>query len=123
MSVDIIVPAHNRVEWLRECLLAVLHQSYPNLRLIIIDDGSTTLLSKEPALAAIINDERVIMFRKENAGGPAAARNVGLDAAKGDYALMLDSDDILEPTAIATLVRALDRSRAEFAGGAWANFS
>src|SRR5689334_10576534 len=105
ISADVIIPAFNRVDWLIECLVSVLGQSYSPLRLILIDDGSTPPLSDCPILAEILRDDRVRLIRSANRG-PAAARNLGLARADGDFVLMLDSDDVLERTGLETLVRA-----------------
>jgi glycosyltransferase involved in cell wall biosynthesis len=121
MSVDVIVPAFNRVEWLAECLDSVIEQSYPNFRLIVVDDGSVPPLSDRPALAAIFRDGRVRLIRSAN-NGPAAARNLGLMAADGAFVLMLDSDDILEPTGLEALVGAARAAGTDAAVGGWADF-
>src|SRR5438132_1564193 len=122
MPVDVIIPAHNRVEWLRDCLLSVLAQTYRSFRLIVVDDGSTPPLATNLLLAEIIRDERVRLLAKPN-GGPPIARNFGLDYAEAEYLLMLDSDDILEGDAIETMLNAAVASNAEFIAGAWGNFS
>src|SRR3954453_8603885 len=90
MSVDVIVPAFNRVEWLAECLSSVITQSYPNFRLIGVDEGSTPPLSDWPTLAAIFHDGRVRLIRSANKG-PASARNLGLAMADSEFVLTLDS--------------------------------
>lgn len=121
-SVAIIVPAYNRVEWLRECLLAVLGQTFTDFRLIVVDDGSTPPLAEQPMLAAITQDPRVTLIRKEN-GGPASARNLALDMLDDGYVLVLDSDDILEPSAVETLLGAARGTGADFIAGSWTGFS
>jgi glycosyltransferase involved in cell wall biosynthesis len=122
MPVYVIVSAYNRTEWLRVCLLSVLHQTYKDFKLVVVDDGSVIPLIEQPELTMIAADPRVVFLRKPN-GGPASARNHGLDNVSDGYVLMLDSDDVLEPMAIEKLLDALLRSRAEFAAGAWANFT
>jgi glycosyltransferase involved in cell wall biosynthesis len=119
--VYVIVPAFDRVEWLQACLLSVLRQTCHDFKLIVVDDGSVTPLVEQPELVEIAADQRVVFLRKPN-GGPASARNYGLDTVSHGYVLMLDSDDVLEPTAIENLLNAVRQSRVDFAVGAWASF-
>ena len=84
ICVNVIVPAFNRIAWLVECLASVLDQSYPNFRLIVVDDGSTPPLADQPALAAMFRDGRVRLIRSPHKG-PAPARNLGLDAADARF--------------------------------------
>jgi glycosyltransferase involved in cell wall biosynthesis len=121
MYVDVIVPAFNRIEWLVECLVSVIAQSYPNFRLIVIDDGSAPPLSDQPALAGILRDDRVRLIKSANKG-PAAARNLGLAAADGEFVLMLDSDDVLERTGLEMLIDAARAAGTDAAIGGWADF-
>jgi glycosyltransferase involved in cell wall biosynthesis len=121
MSVDVIVPAFNRVEWLDECLNSVLQQSYPDFRLIVVDDGSTPPLADRPALSGIWRDGRVRLIRSANKG-PASARNLGLAAADGEFVLLLDSDDILEPGGLETLIGAAQATGTDAAVGGWTDF-
>lgn len=121
MRVDIIVPAFNRVEWLIECLVSVIEQSYRDCRLIVVDDGSVPPLAEQPALTAILRDGRTRLLRSANKG-PAAARNLGLAAADGEFVLMLDSDDVLERTGLEMLVAAARAAGTDAAVGGWTDF-
>lgn len=92
--VSVIVPAYNAEKYIVKCIESVIKQTYSNLELILVDDGSTDTTgrlcdkySKE--------DKRVCVIHKKNAG-VAAARNTGLQAATGKYIVFLDSDDWLD---------------------------
>ena len=91
MKISIIVPVFRTEKYLRQCIESVLHQSYHNLELILIDDGSD---DASPAICDEYaeGDSRVIVWHQENAG-LSAARNAGIRIASGDYILFLDSDD------------------------------
>ena len=93
--ISVIVPVYNRKETLGRCVQSLRSQTYEELEIILVDDGSTdgsgalcTELSKE--------DVRIRVIRKEN-GGVSSARNAGIEAAKGDYLMFADSDDYVEP--------------------------
>lgn len=106
MMFSIIIPVYNVEQYLRDCLDSVLHQSFADWEAICVDDGSTdTSAAILDEIAAI--DPRVIVVTQSN-GGLSSARNAGLEVAKGDYLLFLDSDDWLEPEALKTLSDHLD---------------
>lgn len=93
----VIVPVYNVEDYLRECLDSLLNQTYPNLEIILSDDGS------RDASAAICDeyaakDPRVKVIHKEN-GGCATARNAALNLARGEFITFADSDDWLAPDA------------------------
>lgn len=90
-KISIIVPVYNVQEYLNECVNSVLKQSYENLELILVDDGSTDGCSTMCDEFAI-KDARVRVIHKPN-GGLSDARNIGLLQAKGKYVCFLDSDD------------------------------
>lgn len=100
--VSIIIPTYNRAALLRETIESVLAQSYPAIELIVVDDGST---DHTPAMLATYAD-RIRVIRKVNGGG-TAARNTGIQAARGAFISVLDHDDLLLPTKIERQVRLL----------------
>ena len=103
--VSIIIPVYNASKYLSDCLDSVLSQSYSQLEVILIDDGSRDdSLSLCRQYAA--RDERVFVIHQKN-GGPGAARNAGLEQATGEYLLFFDSDDLVFPNAIETMVTAM----------------
>lgn len=88
---SIIVPVYNAEKYLDVCIESVLSQTYTEFELILIDDGSVDS-SKVICDKWASIDQRVVLICQENAGA-AAARNIGIDAATGDYIMFLDSDD------------------------------
>lgn len=100
--VSIIVPIYNTERYLSKCLESIRTQTYPNIEVIMVDDGSTDG-SKSVASSYSEADNRFRLFSQENAG-VSAARNHGLDVAEGEYILFVDSDDWLEPQMIEKLV-------------------
>ena len=114
--VSVIVPAYNATHTIADCMRSVQLQSYANVELIIVDDGSTDeTLSK--ARVQSLRDERVKVIALSH-GGQGRARNKGLEAAQGDYILFLDADDMLVDTAIEAAI-----NRCELDGSDYAVFS
>lgn len=85
-KVGLIVPIYNASRFLRECLEAILNQSYQNLEVVLVDDGSTDKESVEIAKEYVQRDLRFVLFIKEN-GGQGSARNVGIEYCLGNYVL------------------------------------
>ena len=101
--VSVIVPVYNAEEYLRYCIDNIVSQTYRNIEIILINDGSTDT-SPEICDEYAQQDERIKVISKEN-GGPSDARNVGLKAAKGEYICFCDSDDYFTaPDVIEALV-------------------
>lgn len=100
--VSIILPVYNVGEYLEECFYSIVKQTYSNIEIIFVDDGSTDnsaeLLEKFKAL-----DSRVRVFRKEN-GGVSTAKNVGLKHANGEYITFIDPDDYVSDNYIEYLL-------------------
>ena len=92
--ISIIIPCFNAEKTLENCLQSVVQQSYANLEIIIIDDGSTdeTSLIYNKFQS---NDERILVLKQQNSG-VSKARNTGVKAATGDYICFVDSDDWAE---------------------------
>ena len=105
-KVSIIIPVYNTEKYLFSCIESVQHQTYSNIEIICIDDGSTDssghLLDTYAKL-----DRRLKVLHKLN-GGLSSARNAGLDIATGDIIMFLDSDDWLESNAIENIVLAFN---------------
>ena len=101
-EVSVIVPIYNCEEYLKECLDSILSQSFEDFELILVDDGSPDrcgMIVDEYASA----DARIKAIHTENRG-QSAARNRGLDEAKGKYVYISDSDDILSPNLLETVL-------------------
>ena len=92
MKLSIIIPVYNVAPYLRTCVESVLEQTYQNLQIILVDDGST---DSSGALCDQLakQDKRIQVLHKKN-GGLSDARNAGLKVATGDYVAFLDSDDV-----------------------------
>jgi len=103
--ISCIVPVYNGAAFLAEAIDSILGQTHRPLEIIIVDDGSTD------GTAGVIAGygDRVIVLRQDNAG-PGAARNRGLEAARGDYLAFLDADDLWAPQKLALQLEQFDRS-------------
>ena len=101
-KVSIIIPAYNLEAYIKKSVLSCIEQSYKNIEIIIVDDGSTdntwNIIYK---MQNLFNN--VVAIHKEN-GGVSSARNLGINNATGDYIVFLDGDDWLEKDAISYLV-------------------
>ncbi|MBE6950595.1 MAG: glycosyltransferase [Ruminococcaceae bacterium] len=95
MKYSVIIPVYNAAQTLPRCLDSLAQQSYPDAELLLIDDGSTDD-SGAICRAYAARDPRIVLLHKEN-GGVSTARNLGLDRARGEYVLFVDSDDHVEP--------------------------
>ena len=99
--ISIIVPVYNVAGFLREALDSLISQTYANIEIIIVDDGSTD--DSDTICNEYKKDPRVTVLHQENKG-LSEARNSGLEAMTGDYVAFLDSDDALKPGAIAKIL-------------------
>ena len=104
-KISIIVPVYNVEKYLHRCVESVLNQSYKNLEIILIDDGSTDESGKI-CDEFKKNDNRIKVVHKEN-GGISDARNAGLNEATGEYIAFVDSDDWISPVMIERLYHTL----------------
>lgn len=93
--ISVIVPIYKVADYLPKCLDSILNQTYKNLEIILVDDGSPDLSPKICDEYAT-KDSRIIVIHKMN-GGLSSARNAGLEIATGEYIAFVDSDDWLEP--------------------------
>ena len=101
-KVSIIIPMYNAEKSVKRCLKSVLRQTYKNIEIICVNDGSKD--STEEIVASICKtDTRVVLINKEN-GGVSSARNLGIEQATGYYIQFLDVDDALEQNATERMV-------------------
>ncbi len=114
-TISVIVPVHKVEEYLEECVRSLLGQTFPDLEILLVDDGSPDGC---PQLCDRLAEEdpRIRVLHQEN-GGQSAARNAGLDAAKGRYILFLDGDDTALPDMCETLYGLMRTADAEIAAG------
>ena len=89
--VSVVIPVYNAEKYLKKCVLSVIEQSYKNIEVILVNDGSTDSSSIICRHFESI-DNRISYIEQENSG-PSVARNAGLEKSKGEYILFLDSDD------------------------------
>ena len=105
---SVLVAVYNAAPYLRACLDSILHQSVDELQILCVDDASTdgslSILSEYAA-----RDRRVEVIRLDRNQGQAAARNVALSRAKGEWILMVDADDLLGEDALEELARTMKR--------------
>ena len=109
--VSVIIPVYNVKPYLAEALGSVVHQSYPQLEILVIDDGST---DGSGALCDhyAAHDPRIRVIHQSNRG-LSAARNAGLDAMTGQAVAFLDSDDAFSPEMIRAMLEAMQREQAD----------
>lgn len=110
--VSVVIPIFNRFHLLAGAISSVAKQSHKNLEIILVDDGST---EDQATLNAIIENATVcIRLIRQNNAGPAAARNVGWQAARGKYVAFLDADDLFLPSKIETQLRFMEKNNLVF---------
>ena len=103
-EVSIIIPSFNRSFFLRNFSIpSVIKQTFENWEIIVVDDGSTD--DTEVICKEFADKDSRIRYIKEKNKGPSSARNLGIREAKGEFVLLLDSDDILMPNALEELLR------------------
>ena len=112
-KISVIIPVYNTSSLLRRCLDSVVNQTYKNLEIILINDGSTDN-SLEICKEYALKDKRIVIIDKANEGG-GKARNAGLDIATGDYIAFVDSDDEVDVRIFELLYSYLQKNNAEMA--------
>ena len=110
--VSIIVPCYNVEQYLDRCIYSLIHQTYSNIAIIMVDDGSTDKTGKICDMYES-QDDRIKVIHKQN-GGLSDARNVGLSEVNGEYVFFVDSDDEIYENCIELHVRAIEHEKADF---------
>ena len=113
--ISVIVPVYNTEKYLKKCIDSIRNQTHADLQIIIIDDGSTDH-SGEIADEIAGEDARIFVKHTEN-GGQAAARNMALDIAEGEFVAFVDSDDALPLDACAEMLRVMEQYDADLVAG------
>lgn len=109
--ISVIIPVYNVERYIKKCVISVLNQDCKQLEILLIDDGSTDASGKIcDELAG--TDTRIRVFHQKNQG-LSAARNRGIDAAKGDYLGFVDADDYIEPDMYSMLLHNLEEEQAD----------
>lgn len=106
--ITVIIPVYNVEPYIRRCLDSVISQTYTDLEILLVDDGSTDL-SGTICDEYAISDERIKVIHKEN-GGLSDARNVAIEQMKGTYVTFIDSDDWVSPRYVELMYLALRES-------------
>ena len=119
-KITVIVPVYNVENYLEKCLDSLINQTYKNLEIIVINDGSTDN-SGEICQEYAQKDNRIVYIEKEN-GGQAEARNMGLDRMTGSYVTFVDSDDWVELDYVETLYKKITEYQADIAVGNYYSF-
>ncbi|MBO8173073.1 MAG: glycosyltransferase [Bacillaceae bacterium] len=102
--ISVIIPVYNREQFIAEAIDSVLNQTYPQVEIIVVNDGSTD------ETARVLNTYRdKIRYIEQENRGPSAARNTGIRAARGDFIAFLDSDDLFLPEKLAEQIRLFDQ--------------
>lgn len=117
--VSVIVPVYKVEKYLNQCVTSIVHQTYKDLEIILVDDGSPDTC---PQLCDkwSLKDERVKVVHKPN-GGLSDARNAGLSEATGEYVLFIDSDDWISLNMVSDLVEIMEKENADMSICQFAN--
>ena len=107
--ISVIVPVYNVAPYLDRCVKSIVEQTYKNLEIILIDDGSTDASGDMCDIWAK-KDSRIQVIHKPN-GGQSEARNMGIDHSTGDYLSFADPDDWLDTSMLETLFSAIRDNR------------
>lgn len=108
-KISIIIPVYNAHSYIRQCLNSLLNQTFTDFEIICVDDGST---DNSVEIIESFDDPRINIIKQENTGA-GAARNVGMNAAKGEYLSVLDADDFFKPQMLETLYNTITKEKAD----------
>lgn len=116
-KISVIIPVYNQLEYFKKCITSVVNQTYSNLEIICVDDGSTD--GVELFLDAVaMKDERIIVIHQENKG-ESNARNVALEKATGEYIAFVDCDDWIEIDMYEELITKAEEENLDIVAGSW----
>lgn len=112
--ITIIIPVYNTEKYLKKCVMSIVNQTYKNLEIILIDDGST---DSSPMICDTLaeKDNRITVIHQAN-GGLSSARNTGLDNMHGDYVMFVDSDDYTDTNMIEFLLNQIGNADISMCG-------
>ena len=111
--ISVVVPVYNVQQFLNKCVISIIKQSYSNLQIILVDDGSTDNSGSQCDKLAL-QDKRIIVVHKTN-GGLSSARNEGMKKVSGEYVTFVDSDDFIGRCFIENLLNAARIKNAKIA--------
>ncbi|MBW8364356.1 MAG: glycosyltransferase [Rhizobium sp.] len=118
--ISVVMPCYNAAPYVEEAIECVLQQSYRNVELIVVDDGSNDASMRIVERLAAGNPDRITVLHQTNSG-PYAARNHGLSHARGNFVAFLDADDYWHPDALNRLHAAMTETLADVAYCGWQN--
>lgn len=108
---SIIIPIYNTEKYIKQCLISILEQSFPNFEVLLIDDGST---DNSIDICQSMHDSRIRIIKKKNEG-VSIARNIGLNHTKGKWVIFIDSDDFLiNNHVLKTIYKTISAQQAEW---------
>ncbi len=109
-KISVIVPVYGVEKYIEKCVSSIVNQTYSNLEIIIVDDGTKDNSIK--IVESKFKDKRIKIYHKEN-GGLASARNYGIKKATGDYLLFVDSDDFIELNCIEDMYNEMKKKKVD----------
>lgn len=112
-KVSIIIPAYNVENYIKQCVLSIINQTYENIEIICVDDGSTDKTASQIE-SLISQDSRISFFKKKNSG-VSDTRNFGLEKSTGNYVVFVDADDYLDPLFVENLYNSIKKNDTDFA--------
>ena len=116
-KISVIIPVYNVSSYLSDCVDSVIKQTYKNIEIILVDDGSTDGSGKL-CDEYKEKDSRIVVIHKKN-GGLSDARNAGLEIAKGEYISFVDSDDFISSFFIEIFMKAIIENKCDIAAMKW----
>ena len=102
IKISVIIPIYNVEKYIRECIESILNQTFRNIEVIAVNDGSKDNSIK--IVEEYLSDRRLKIINKENGGAPSA-RNIGMKTARGKYVYFIDSDDFIEKDVLEILYK------------------
>ena len=120
-AVSVIIPIYNMEEYAEACIRSVMGQSYKEIDIVAVNDGSTDA-SEEIVKRLASEDSRIRLFSKPNAG-LAHTRNFGIEKAVGDYILFLDCDDLFEADSVTEMVKCVEETGADIVSACMTRFN
>lgn len=113
MKISVIVAAYNVEKYIEECLLSILNQTYTNIELIVVNDGSTDNTKSILEQYALMYKNITVIHKKN--GGLSSARNVGIEIATGEYLSFIDGDDYIKEDMYETLINLIESYQCDIA--------
>jgi glycosyltransferase involved in cell wall biosynthesis len=108
--VSIIVPVYNAEKYLKRCITSITQQTYKNIEIIIVNDGSTD--SSIDVCKSFLSDERVVLIDKKNEG-LSSSRQAGIDSARGKYICTVDADDYIEESFVEKMYSKISKEKSD----------